>query len=467
MTSIENTLAFTGEKTEKTNGVAMPLPFTPPPNLGRTLNIYFALWAVCLIVGIASSVLCARGVTDILTVIAVVGAILFGIVGVVVFQYLILYQSWKLIPADIARTTPGRAVGFLFIPIFNLYWMFIAYAGLCKDMNKTFRQCGVQFRVNEKLGLQYCALWLALLPAYACQLAVDILTLESVGNIGGIQVSLLAIVIVILLIGALVALIMLFVLIAFLRAVKNGAIALLLEQAKESTSPPSERDDIPCTEKERDLPTSTIIAWVTGVVILCLVLFCFMILYGTETVENVRKKAERGDVLAQYQIAVCYMSGEGVPEDKAESVRWFRKVAEEGRSMNAPRAQYILGLCYLHGDGVPEDQVEAVKWFRKASEVPALKFYFLPEEIADMKFMVGWAYYYGGGVRQDRVEAAKRFRELATEWEDARAQFMLGLSYYNGEGVPEDKTEAAKWLRYAAEQGIEEAAEMLRQIEGQ
>ena len=44
---------------------------------------------------------------------------------------------------------------------------------------------------------------------------------------------------------------------------------------------------------------------------------------------------------------------------------------------------------------------------------------------------------------------------------------MLGLSYYNGEGVPEDKTEAAKWLRYAAEQGIEEAAEMLRQIEGQ
>jgi hypothetical protein len=46
------------------------------------------------------------------------------------------YRCWKAIPVDIARTTPGAAVGLLFVPFFNFYWYFVSYAGLAEDCAK-------------------------------------------------------------------------------------------------------------------------------------------------------------------------------------------------------------------------------------------------------------------------------------------------------------------------------------------
>jgi hypothetical protein len=41
--------------------------------------------------------------------------------------YTTLYRAWKCLqPGGLARTTPGKAIGFLFIPFFNLYWIFQA-----------------------------------------------------------------------------------------------------------------------------------------------------------------------------------------------------------------------------------------------------------------------------------------------------------------------------------------------------
>ncbi len=31
-------------------------------------------------------------------------------------------------------------------------------------------------------------------------------------------------------------------------------------------------------------------------------------------------------------------------------------------------SQFNLALCYVNGDGVPQDKVEAAKWYRKAAE---------------------------------------------------------------------------------------------------
>lgn len=46
------------------------------------------------------------------------------------------YRCWKAIPVDIARTSPGAAVGLLFVPFFNFYWYFVSYAGLAEDCAK-------------------------------------------------------------------------------------------------------------------------------------------------------------------------------------------------------------------------------------------------------------------------------------------------------------------------------------------
>jgi len=39
----------------------------------------------------------------------------------------VVYKAWEAIQNGHARTSPGKAVGFLFIPCFSLYWMFPAY----------------------------------------------------------------------------------------------------------------------------------------------------------------------------------------------------------------------------------------------------------------------------------------------------------------------------------------------------
>ena len=53
-----------------------------------------------------------------------------------------------------------------------------------------------------------------------------------------------------------------------------------------------------------------------------------------------------------------YARGEGVPEDDAEAVRWYRLAAEQGLAA----AQLNLGGSYANGEGVPEDHVLAYMW---------------------------------------------------------------------------------------------------------
>ena len=59
-----------------------------------------------------------------------------------------------------------------------------------------------------------------------------------------------------------------------------------------------------------------------------------------------------------------YYTGEGVPEDDTEAVRWFRLAADQGHAL----AQNNLGYMYANGEGVPEDDAEAVRWYRLAAE---------------------------------------------------------------------------------------------------
>ncbi|HKW91603.1 MAG TPA: tetratricopeptide repeat protein, partial [Methylomirabilota bacterium] len=94
---------------------------------------------------------------------------------------------------------------------------------------------------------------------------------------------------------------------------------------------------------------------------------------------------------AQYQLGLRYASGEGVPQDAAEAVRWYRRAAEQGL---AP-AQYQLGLRYANGDGVTRDFSEAAAWYRRAAE----------QGVAFAQFNLGVRYANGQGVERDPVQA--------------------------------------------------------------
>lgn len=80
-------------------------------------------------------------------------------IPVAVFGSLILYRGWKSVQDGAAKETPGRAVGFCFIPFFNLYWNFVANVGLMKEFNRLADLRGRQDqKVNEGFALTHSIL---------------------------------------------------------------------------------------------------------------------------------------------------------------------------------------------------------------------------------------------------------------------------------------------------------------------
>ena len=59
-----------------------------------------------------------------------------------------------------------------------------------------------------------------------------------------------------------------------------------------------------------------------------------------------------------------YDMGQGVRQDYAEAVKWYRLAADQGLA----DAQDNLGQTYDQGQGVQQDFIEAMKWLRKAAD---------------------------------------------------------------------------------------------------
>ena len=86
-----------------------------------------------------------------------VGSILCILGGV--FALMALHRAWHIIRWNQPRTTPGKAVGFLFIPTFNIYWIYVAYRGLAEDWNRTmasFPDLTLAPKMSSGLFLTYC-----------------------------------------------------------------------------------------------------------------------------------------------------------------------------------------------------------------------------------------------------------------------------------------------------------------------
>ncbi|OUV18732.1 MAG: hypothetical protein CBC46_00940 [Verrucomicrobiaceae bacterium TMED86] len=60
----------------------------------------------------------------------------FGFIFGGIYSYIILFRAWKIIQVGGARTSPGKAAGLLLIPIFNFYWIFVAYYGWAIDWTR-------------------------------------------------------------------------------------------------------------------------------------------------------------------------------------------------------------------------------------------------------------------------------------------------------------------------------------------
>ncbi len=78
-----------------------------------------------------------------------------------VLTLMYLYRCWLIVYSSTngnCRTSPGQAVGFLFIPFFNLYWYFVAYSEWAKTYNFEAARHNWNNRVSEGIFLTYCIL---------------------------------------------------------------------------------------------------------------------------------------------------------------------------------------------------------------------------------------------------------------------------------------------------------------------
>jgi predicted Zn finger-like uncharacterized protein len=50
-------------------------------------------------------------------------------------EILLFYKMWAAIQDDKTSISPGKAVGFLFIPVFNIYWALLMVTGFAEDYN--------------------------------------------------------------------------------------------------------------------------------------------------------------------------------------------------------------------------------------------------------------------------------------------------------------------------------------------
>lgn len=79
-------------------------------------------------------------------------------VPAVIFWFTFFYRAWDQAQSFTRRTTPGKAVGLNFVPLFSLYWVFVSYLGLAKDMNAELhrRRPYEKQLVKEELVLAAC-----------------------------------------------------------------------------------------------------------------------------------------------------------------------------------------------------------------------------------------------------------------------------------------------------------------------
>ncbi len=107
------------------------------------------------------------------------------------------------------------------------------------------------------------------------------------------------------------------------------------------------------------------------------------------------------------------------------------------------KAALFLGAMYDTGQGVGQDYAQALAWYRRAAEAGN----------ATGMFNVGVMYDAGRGVARDPSEAAHWYARAAAKGY-GRAEYDLALLYQAGTGVPRDPERARQLFRRAAQHGI-------------
>lgn len=122
-----------------------------------------------------------------------------------------------------------------------------------------------------------------------------------------------------------------------------------------------------------------------------------------------QQEADKGNVLAVYDIGNMYHQGLHVGENKENAADCFKEAlagflaAEPGAEKMQPYVRYRIGKMYSLGFGTGQNYQEAFRWLEKAADA-GNKY---------AQYSLGSLYYYGNGVKQSFTEAFNQYKKSA------------------------------------------------------
>jgi len=188
---------------------------------------------------------------------------------------------------------------------------------------------------------------------------------------------------------------------------------------------------------------------------------------GQTELEELERRAEAGEAIAQYRLGGLYYAGEVVERDEERASDLRRRAVEQADPafvsfiMQAAEdedleATHTLAMMYYRGLGVPHDEKQAFALWKRAAENG------LPQAL----YNLAAAYERGIGVEPDLAEAIVHYN-VALEYGVGLAGVQLGFLYVGSPGIRADLGLAEHYFRTAMKLGYSrgiEGLELIREL---
>ena len=133
---------------------------------------------------------------------------------------------------------------------------------------------------------------------------------------------------------------------------------------------------------------------------------------------------------------------------------WKTFLLERQANAGDVLAEHELGIRYLTGRGVSADTVKGAYWIGKAAS----------QNLLSAQFNLGILYYHGWGVDWNPFNAYREFLAAANRGM-VEAEYVMGQFLTDNLVVSRNWEEAHRWVQLAADSGYAPAKEMLKELE--
>lgn len=163
------------------------------------------------------------------------------------------------------------------------------------------------------------------------------------------------------------------------------------------------------------------------------------------------KGAKQNYSLSIFNLGYMHENGLGIPQNSLKAIAFYKKVHGNNRGV----ADKAIAIIHDNGIGVTKNRLKALPWYIKAGRKNILYAQLRAAEIL---------YSYKRYVRSFHWfnTAAKKVNDPEPHMV-AHAQYMVGRMLYSGEGIKQNREQARKWLHKAVKNGSKKAAKMLKQ----